>query len=250
MPEGGTLIIQTGNVVFDDAYASRHVDVHPGEHTMLVISDTGVGMDEEIKAHLFEPFFTTKERGQGTGLGLPTVFGIVTQNGGHIEVDSQPGQGTTIAIYLPVADRTKKPRSAPSRSMTSAETKLVRGTETVLVVEDEQTVRDLAVQVLKSCGYQVLAASNGQDALQINEQHDGPIHLLLTDVVMPQMSGGELANRLQELRPEMRVLYMSGYADDTIIQRGVLSSSAAFVSKPLTIEELTQRVRAVLDGRI
>jgi two-component system, cell cycle sensor histidine kinase and response regulator CckA len=250
MPGGGTLTIETANVVLDEGYVAASVDAQPGEHVMLAIGDTGSGMAEEVKAHLFEPFFTTKQRGQGTGLGLPTVFGIVKQNEGHIRVHSEVGVGTTVRIYLPSAGRAETPRRAVSRPFTSPTERLVQGTETLLVVEDEAAVRELAVQVLESCGYRVLEARNGLEALRIGEQHDGPIHLLLTDVVMPEMNGKELANRLQSQRPAMRVLYMSGYADDTIIRHGVLAAGTSFLSKPLTLENLTQRVRAVLDGRL
>jgi PAS domain S-box-containing protein len=250
MPGGGTLTIETANVVLDEGYVAANVDVQPGRHVVLAIGDTGSGMAEEVKAHLFEPFFTTKQRGQGTGLGLPTVFGIVKQNEGHIRVHSEVGVGTTVRIYLPSAERAETPRRAVSRPLSSPTERLVQGTETVLVAEDEATVRDLAVQVLESCGYRVLAARNGLEALRIGDQYDGPIHLLLTDVVMPEMNGKELANRLQNRRPAIRVLYMSGYADDTIIRHGVTAAGTAFLSKPLTVENLTHKVRAVLDGRL
>jgi PAS domain S-box-containing protein len=248
MPKGGTLTIKTANVTLDEAYVAAHVDAQVGEHVLLSIEDTGVGMDEEVKAHLFEPFFTTKQRGQGTGLGLSTVFGIVRQNRGHIRVYSEVGVGTTVRIYLPSIRMTEALRPGPSHSLPSATDRLVRGTETVLVVEDEADVRTLAVQVLQSCGYQVLTARNGLEALQISEQHDGPVHLLLTDVVMPQMSGRELADRLQQQRPAVRVLYMSGYAGDALMQNGALAAGTAFLTKPLTVEALTQKVRAMLDG--
>jgi PAS domain S-box-containing protein len=250
MPDGGTLTIETKNLILDEAYLSTRVDAQPGRHVVLSISDTGVGMDEEIKAHIFEPFFTTKQRGQGTGLGLPTVFGIVTQNKGHIRVYSEPGMGTTVRIYLPCTEKTFTRGTAPPQPLRPASAKLVRGTETVLVVEDERDVRNLAVQVLRSCGYRVLAAPGGPEALQISQDFEDPIDLLLTDVVMPKMNGQELAAKLQEQRPAMQVLYMSGYADDAIMHHGILSAGAAFLSKPLTIEALTHKVRALLDGRL
>jgi two-component system cell cycle sensor histidine kinase/response regulator CckA len=250
MPEGGTLTIETRNLILDQAYLSTSFDAQPGRHVVLAISDTGVGMDAKTKAHIFEPFFTTKRRGQGTGLGLPTVFGIVTQNKGHIRVYSEVGMGTTVRIYLPCTDKSMVPGEMLAQPLPTASAKLVRGTETILVVEDEQDVRDLAVQVLKSCGYRVLAAPGGPEALQISQGFEDPIHLLLTDVVMPQMNGQELADQLLEQRPAIQVLYMSGYADDAIMYHGVLSASSAFLSKPLTIEELTHKVRALLDGRL
>ncbi|MGD2206562.1 MAG: GAF domain-containing protein, partial [Anaerolineae bacterium] len=244
MPEGGLLTIETANVVLDRAYTARHVEAKVGEHVLLSIGDTGVGMDSEVKAHLFEPFFTTKERGKGTGLGLATVFGIVKQSRGHIEVESAPEQGATFRIYLPRAEmeevRTQRP---------SASARLTRGTETVLVVEDEDAVRELTVRILKRRGYDVLVATNGAEALRISEQYDGCIDLLLTDVVMPQMSGPELVKRLNAQRPDVRVIYMSGYTNEKIVQHGALEPDAAFVAKPLTLESLTQKVRTVLDGR-
>jgi CheY-like chemotaxis protein len=250
MPEGGTLSIETKNLILDQAYLSTRVDAQPGKHVVLSISDTGVGMDKAVQAHIFEPFFTTKQRGQGTGLGLPTVFGIVTQNKGHIRVYSEVGMGTTVRIYLPCTDKKAAVEDTLPKPFRPASAKLVRGTETVLVVEDEQDVRDLAVQVLRSCGYRVLAAPDGPEALLVSRQFEESIHLLLTDVVMPQMSGRELAAQLQEQRPELQVLYMSGYTDDAIVHHGVLSASEAFLSKPLTVEALTHKVRALLDGRL
>jgi CheY-like chemotaxis protein len=250
MPEGGTLTIETRNLLLDQSYLSTRFDAQPGRHVVLAISDTGMGMDAKTKAHIFEPFFTTKKRGQGTGLGLPTVFGIVTQNSGHIRVYSEVGMGTTMRIYLPSTDKHVVPGELSAQPLPPASAKLVRGTETILVVEDEQDVRDLAVQVLRSCGYRVLAAPSGPEALQLSQGFADPIHLLLTDVVMPQMNGQELATRLQEQRPAMQVLFMSGYTDDAIMYHGVLSVGSAFLSKPLTIEELTHKVRALLDGRL
>jgi PAS domain S-box-containing protein len=244
MPSGGTMTIETANVVLDEVYTATHMDVRSGEYVYLSIRDTGIGMSEEVRAHLFEPFFTTKERGQGTGLGLPTVFGIVKQNEGHVQVDSEEGQGTTFRIYLPRASEAEASSvtKSPIRPISP-----VRGSETVLVVEDETAVLDLAVRVLTSCGYTVLAASNGDKALEISERHDGPIHLLLTDVILPQMNGKELADRLRRQRPGMRVLYMSGYTDDAITHHGILAPGTVLLSKPFTVEHLAAKMRAVLD---
>jgi PAS domain S-box-containing protein len=243
MPGGGVLTLETDNVVLDAAYTARHLDVEPGEYMLLAVSDNGVGMGDEVKAHLFEPFFTTKEKGKGTGLGLSTVFGIVKQNRGHVWVYSEVGQGTTFKIYLPRSREADvwKPPALP----VDAE---ARGSETILLVEDDAAVRDLAVHVLKMQGYQVLAAAEGPEALQIAIQHDGPIHLLLSDVVMPYMSGRELADRLRSRQPQIRVLYMSGYTDNAIVHHGVLEAGIAFLSKPLTEEGLLRKVRAVLDA--
>jgi len=249
MPRGGALLIETANVVLDQVQAARHLDVRPGEYVLLAVSDTGVGMDEETKAHLFEPFFTTKEVGKGTGLGLATVFGIVKQNGGHVWVYSDVGQGTTFEIYLPrVEIETEAEGSALAPTSTSPSTLATIPTSTILLVEDEAGVRDLAEHILKAHGYRLLAAQDGPEALHLSEHHDGPIHLLLTDVVMPGMSGKELADRLCPQRPEMRVLYMSGYTDSVIGNHGVLEPGIAFVPKPLTEQELLRKVQAVLDS--
>jgi CheY-like chemotaxis protein len=251
MPGGGTLTIETANVILDDAHAATHVEAQPGEYVRLTVSDTGVGMDDEVQARIFEPFFTTKERGQGTGLGLATVFGIVRQNGGHVEVHSEIGQGTTFELYLP---RTSGPTFETLRAVDRLEPRMANierrqhGTETVLLVEDDAPVRDLAVCVLESRGYRVLAAGDGLQALQFGKQHDGAIHLLLADVVLPHMSGRELAEQLRSARPEMRALYMSGYTDDAIVQHGVLAPGVVFLPKPFTSEDLTQMVRDVLDA--
>jgi CheY-like chemotaxis protein len=245
MPDGGRLTIETSNVSLDEAYAAQHMDAQPGDHVLLVISDTGVGIDEDTRAHLFEPFFTTKERGEGTGLGLSTVFGIVRQGGGHIQVLSQPGQGTTFRIYLPRAEGIADEAAPQLRSPLSDD--LLYGSETVLVAEDETAVRDLAVNVLESCGYQVLAARSGPEALQIGEEHEGAIHMLIADMVMPQMSGRELAERLLLVRPDIRVLYISGYADQEITHQGILAPGTHFLPKPFTVEDFTRKVRETLD---
>ncbi len=248
MPQGGTLKIQTADVVIDEIYAAQHVDVQPGEFVRLTISDTGVGMDGTVKARIFEPFFTTKERGKGTGLGLATVFGIVKQHGGHIGVYSEVGQGTTFQIYLPHAAAGAATHQAPVPAATMPSTGIRGGTETILLVEDEELVRNLATSILQNHGYRVLAARNGVEALQSSAQQDGPIHLLLTDAVMPEMSGRELVRRLQRQRPEIRVLYMSGHADEAIASHGEWPGGTPFLPKPFTLEALTTKVRAVLDG--
>jgi PAS domain S-box-containing protein len=243
MPTGGTLVIETANVELDKAYARQHVDVSPGRYVMLAVTDTGIGMDAEVQAHIFEPFFTTKEPGKGTGLGLATVYGIIKQSGGTIQVSSKPGQGTSFKIYLPRVDEaitTAKPALANSKPAS--------GAETVLLVEDEESVRSLARQVLELGGYTVLEASHSQEALQLSEQRQLPIDLLLTDVVMPGgMNGPQLAERLKPLYPEMKVLFMSGYTNDAISRYGVLSGGLHFLQKPFMPSVLLQKVREILD---
>jgi PAS domain S-box-containing protein len=254
MPDGGTLSIETTNVELDEAFAASHVDAQPGEHVLLTVRDSGVGMDDDALAHLFEPFFTTKQRGRGTGLGLALIFGIVRQRGGHIEVDSELGQGTTFRLYLPRATKvgTNEPKEAApwakTRRRSLISEGLVQGTETLLVVEDEPAVRDLAVQVLNECGYQVLAAGNGRKALQISRDHEGSIDLLLTDVVMPHMNGKELAAALRIQWPEIRVLYMSGYTDHVIARQDIEAEDVALLSKPFSMRSLTEKIRAMLDS--
>ena len=243
MPNGGTLTIGSANVVLDQGYAASHVDVQPGEYVQLTISDTGAGMSDEVQAHLFEPFFTTKELGKGTGLGLAIVYGIVKQNGGHIGVYSEIGQGTTFKIYLPRA----KEGQAPARTHRPVPAQGMRGTETILLVEDDAAVRNLAIQILQVHGYRVLAAQDGMEALQVSQEHKEPIHLLLTDLVMPQIGGRELAGRLRSQRSEIQVLFMSGYADEVSVHNGLAEEGVAFLPKPLTVESLTQKVRTVLD---
>ncbi|NJN95519.1 MAG: response regulator [Anaerolineales bacterium] len=225
MPNGGTLIIETANVELDEIYTRQHTDVEPGLYVMLAVSDNGVGMDAATQAHIFEPFFTTKGVGQGTGLGLATVFGIVKQSDGDIWVYSEPGQGTSFKIYLPRVD---EPVTISESQSVPAE--LLGGPETILLVEDEASVRILARRILEMNGYTVLDASNGSEALQVCAQQTGPIHMLVTDVVMPGgLNGRELAERLQSLRPGLKTLYMSGYTDDAIVQHGVLGSEMHFL---------------------
>jgi signal transduction histidine kinase len=242
MPTGGKLTMETANVVLDEQYARDHLGVKPGPHVMLAVTDTGVGMDRATQARIFEPFFTTKDKGKGTGLGLSTVFGIVQQSGGSIWVYSELGTGTTFKVYLPRVD-------APADiSKSGAGQTMLRGTETILLVEDDEQVRGVARGILQRSGYRVIDAGNAAEALLHSEQHSGPVHLLLSDVVMPQMSGPELAKRLASARPDMKVLCMSGYTDDTIVRHGVLGSQIMYLQKPITPESLTLKVREVLDG--
>ncbi len=242
MPEGGKLTIETANVELDEEYAKRHIAVRPGSYVMLSVSDTGIGMTAEVRERIFEPFFTTKERGKGTGLGLSTVYGIVKQSGGNIWVYSEPGQGATFKIYLP---RVEEAAEDIKREVFG---EIPRGDETVLVVEDEEIVRKLAVRILKGLGYKVLEASDGGKALILCEEYQDPIHLILTDVVMPGMSGRKLVERLKVIHPEAKVLYMSGYTDNVIVHHGILEERIEFIQKPFTLESLARKVRRVLDS--
>jgi PAS domain S-box-containing protein len=242
MPQGGRLTIETRDVALDENFVRAHPGARPGSYAMLAVSDTGCGMDEETRARLFEPFFTTKKPGKGTGLGLATVYGIVTQSGGCLEVYSEAGLGTTFKVYLP---RFTGPLSTTRSSQGMRP--LLRGSETVLLAEDEAAVRTLAGKILRSCGYEVVEAGDGQEALQVAEQHQGRIDLVITDVVMPHVSGRMLAERLAELRPGVKVLYLSGYTDDAIIRHGLLEAEIAFLQKPFTASGLAQKVRDVLD---
>jgi CheY-like chemotaxis protein len=244
MPDGGKLTIETSNIELDTEYAERHVMVKPGPYVLLAVTDTGCGMDHPTQARIFEPFYTTKEKGKGTGLGLSTVYGIVKQSGGYIWVYSEPGKGTTFKIYFPrehddATAPTVRPPAAPLRTT---------GTETIVVVEDEEALRNVATRALTAAGYTVLAAADGEEALRAVARHAGAIHLLVSDVIMPGMGGATLAQELTARRPELRVLYMSGYTDDAIVRHGVLEAGTHFLAKPFTAPDLTRKVREVLDG--
>jgi signal transduction histidine kinase len=243
MPEGGKLTVETSDVVLEDSYVTEHFDAAAGPHVMLAVSDTGVGMDRETQARIFEPFFTTKELGKGTGLGLSTVFGIVKQSGGNIWVYSEPGGGTTFKVYLPqVTDADEedvRPVVPPA---------VLTGSETILLVEDQDEVRRVAHRILTRFGYHVIEARNAGEAFLSCEQHPRAIHLLLTDVVMPLMGGRQLAERLLAIRPDLKVLFMSGYTENAIVHHGILDGGIEYVQKPLVPEALARRVREVLDA--
>jgi PAS domain S-box-containing protein len=242
MPGGGKLTIETSNVLLSDDYVATHLDCKSGPHVMLAVSDTGCGMDREVVARVFEPFFTTKEKGKGTGLGMATVFGIVQQSGGCIHVYSEPGHGTMFKIYLPAV-------AGPILSAGDTATRLgIRGAETVLLVEDDERIRELALSTLERFGYTMLAAANGNEALRIAADHRGALDLLLTDVVIPTVSGPELAKRIQVLFPEVRVLFMSGYTDDAVMRLGLLQGTVSFIQKPFGQVDLARKVREVLDA--
>ncbi len=242
MPRGGRLTIETANVVFDSGYGETHPDVKPGPHVMLAVSDTGAGMDRATLERAFEPFFTTKEQGKGTGLGLSTVFGIVKQSGGSLFAYSEPGRGATFKLYFPRADelRVASETRLPAVRTTS------RG-ETVLVAEDDEQVRAVLRRVLARGGYRVLEARSGGDALAVAERFEGHIDLLVSDVVMPEMGGPELGSALRSRRPGVRLLYMSGYTDDSVVRHGLLEGEVAFLQKPITPELLLRKVRETLD---
>jgi len=242
MPQGGALTIETANFEVDQQYTGKLLALPPGGYVMLAVSDTGCGMDIETKARIFEPFFTTKDKGRGTGLGLSTVYGIVTQSGGNIWVYSEPNRGTTVKVYLPHFDGDEE-----AAERLSVETAAPRGSETILLVEDEDVVRGLARQILQQAGYKVLDAGSGDEALRLCREHSDSIHLLLTDVVMPETSGKEIAQSLTSLRPATRVLFMSGYTDDAIVHHGILDSNVEFIQKPFTPVALARKVREVLD---
>jgi CheY-like chemotaxis protein len=242
MPAGGTLTIETGKVYRSEADVAQHPGQEPGPYAVLTVRDTGHGMDAATQARIFEPFFTTKEFGRGSGLGLATVHGIVNQSGGHIEVVSEVGHGTTFRLYFPSAEREEGRSTAvpPARE-------IPKGTETVLVTEDAPDVRGLACRILRELGYRVLEASGGEDALGVASGEQGTLHLLLTDVVMPGMSGRVLADRLAAQRPGLRVLYMSGYTDDVLAHHSVRDSGLRFIQKPFRPNDLALKVREVLD---
>ncbi|MGB8800442.1 MAG: CHASE4 domain-containing protein [Candidatus Acidiferrales bacterium] len=242
MPDGGRLTIETSNVQLERDYATQHAVVDPGPYVMLTVSDTGTGMDAATKARIFEPFFTTKAQGRGTGLGLATVYGVVKQSGGYVWVYSELGHGTTFKVYLPMVQAPAE-KTAPEKVVQGHEP----GTETILFVEDEQSVRELVSEYLSARGYQVLDASDGQQALEMAAAHTGKIQLLITDVVMPRLSGRELAARLTAARPDLKILYISGYTDDSVFRHGVLQGGMDFLQKPFNLKALAAKIREVLE---
>ncbi|HEX2911431.1 MAG TPA: PAS domain S-box protein [Chloroflexia bacterium] len=245
MPAGGTLALETSNVILDEAYVRRNPEVKAGRYVLLTIRDSGCGMDEKVLSHIFEPFFTTKEVGKGTGLGLSTVYGIIKQSEGHIEVESRPGEGSSFKIYLPEVEV----REDLSRAKASPSQNLPHGSETVLLVEDEEGVRKLLTKVLQRYGYKTLVASNGSEALLKCEQTRPKVDLLITDMVMPQMSGPELAQHMAALYPDLKILFMSGYTEQEVFRQVRLDEKRGFVQKPFTTEEVVRKIRSILDQR-
>jgi two-component system, cell cycle sensor histidine kinase and response regulator CckA len=243
MPQGGTVTVKTQNVYLDEEHARQYIDITPGNYIMLSVADSGAGMDEETQKHIFEPFFTTKPTGMGTGLGLSTVYGVVKQSGGHVTVWSKIGQGTDFTIYLPQIDSEPDPIPQPV-----APSELPTGTETVLVVDDDENIRTLVSETLEECGYTVLRAQHGGEALLICQKHRGEIHLMLSDVVMPQIGGRVLAEKLVLLYPNIKMLFMSGYTDDILVRHIVLDANPLFLEKPFTMQALACKVREVLDS--
>jgi CheY-like chemotaxis protein len=242
MPSGGTITIETANVEVDDSHPHEHGEVKPGSYVMLSVIDTGVGMDSETQAHLFEPFFTTKQPGKGTGLGLSTVYGIVKQTGGYVRTYSEPGRGTTLRIYLP---RVRGEEVIPSQT----ETPVIRGgSETILLVEDNASLRQLARKMLEGFGYAVLDSGRPSEALRVAERHKGPIALLVTDVVMPEVDGRVLAKTLARTRPDMKVLFTSGYSNHATVERVELEAGCPLLEKPFARDTLAKRVRDLLDS--
>jgi CheY-like chemotaxis protein len=252
MPQGGQLVIETRNTEIGEVHPRLRDGVMPGRHVTLIVSDTGVGMDSETQAHMFEPFFTTKEPGKGTGLGLPIVYGVVKQTGGWTHVDSRPGKGTTFEIYLPCAeeDRAEEAESRTALQVSQVREDLAaapRGTETVLLVEDETGIRELACEFLQRQGYKVLHGMDGNEALRIAEGHEELIHLLVTDMAMPNVGGKELADRLRKVRPQIKVLFMSGYPDHEALGGAEVGVQNAVLQKPFSLDTLAQKVRTLLD---
>jgi PAS domain S-box-containing protein len=243
MPQGGRLTIETANVELDSSYSHPPAVLSPGKYVMLAVTDNGCGMDAETQAHVFEPFFTTKEKGKGTGLGLATVYGVVKQSGGYVWVYSEPGRGTSFKIYLPRIEETAVPAGRDGKSDMRAPQ---RGSETILLVEDEKGVRELAREYLTSSGYTVIEAENGHTALELAGMHVGPIHLLLTDVVMPGISGRELAERVSQIRSGIKIVYMSGYTDQAVVHHGILENDAVLLQKPFTLMTLAAKLREIL----
>jgi CheY-like chemotaxis protein len=242
MPQGGTLTIATANVVLDAAFVRRHVGSVPGRYVSLSVDDTGCGMTPDVLAHVFEPFFTTKGLGQGTGLGLSTVYGIVKQSGGYITAESRPAVGTIVTIYLPRVDDPITSQEAKTPSVAT-----LKGTETILLVEDDESVRVLMRKMLEEYGYTVLPALDVDDAIAIEARHRGAIHLLVSDIIMPRLNGAVLAQRVVRRRPAIQLLYVSGFANQVAIDHGVISSSASFLQKPFAAETLATKVREQLD---
>jgi CheY-like chemotaxis protein len=243
MPVGGTLTIQTQNVYLDKDYMSEHIATSAGPFVKMTVTDTGEGMDEKTQKRIFEPFFTTKEVGNGTGLGLSTVFGIVKQSGGDIVVYSEIGHGTTFKIYFPRVDESVQKVKWPDDAKGD-----LKGTETILLVEDEEIVRNLVREVLTNNGYHVLEADNGKAAVSIVKTYLEPIHLLLADVIMPGMSCRTMKDAIVKLRPDIKVLFMSGYTDDSIASKGMFDSGTAFIEKPFSPEALARKIREILTG--
>jgi CheY-like chemotaxis protein len=240
MPNGGKLIIETANVTIDDGYASTHPEAEPGPYVMVSVTDTGTGMSKEVREKVFEPFFTTKEKGKGTGLGLPSVYGIIRQSGGFVWVYSEPGQGTTFKVYLP---KSEERAAGPIR--TPSENRKV-GSETILVVEDDVEVRAVATRILRRNGYRVLEAENGADALRVCEGELEPVDLIITDIVMPEMNGPELAQKIRETQPDARILFTSGYTEDAVVRQSFLAPGESFIEKPFTPALLAQKARDIL----